>query len=105
MAVWQWACSNGWLPLTFGVTSTGTAISGSGAASNATLAWLGGGALAAGGGGMSTGNGLLALLRTVGWTIAGLMLTTSGGAGVYTNLKMMKRLKRPWTEEEGWNFN
>jgi hypothetical protein len=41
----------------FGTASTGTAISGlSGiAASNATLAWLGGGSLAAGGGGMALG--------------------------------------------------
>ncbi|MDM5329849.1 hypothetical protein [Neobacillus sp. CF12] len=45
----------------FGVASTGTAIAGlSGAASvNATLAWLGGGAVAAGGGGMAVGTAVL----------------------------------------------
>ena len=42
---------------TFGVASTGTAIStlSGAAATNAALAWLGGGALAAGGGGMAAG--------------------------------------------------
>ena len=42
---------------TFGVASTGTAISAlsGAAATNAALAWLGGGALAAGGGGMAAG--------------------------------------------------
>ena len=41
-----------------GVASTGTAISGlsGAAATNATLAWLGGGSLAAGGGGMALGS-------------------------------------------------
>jgi phage shock protein A len=45
----------------FGAASTGTAISGlSGvAATNATLAWLGGGSLAAGGGGMALGSAVL----------------------------------------------
>lgn len=45
----------------FGVASTGTAIAGlSGAAAqSATLAWLGGGALAAGGGGMAVGAAVL----------------------------------------------
>ena len=48
---------------TFGTAATGTAISSlSGiAATNAALAWLGGGALAAGGGGMAAGSAILAL--------------------------------------------
>lgn len=54
-----YAVSQGTLGLVglFGTASTGTAISGlSGAAAwNATLAWLGGGSLAAGGGGMALG--------------------------------------------------
>lgn len=52
---------------TFGVASTGTAISAlSGAAANsAALAWLGGGALAAGGGGMSAGTAFLGLAGPV----------------------------------------
>lgn len=46
---------------TFGVASTGTAISGlsGAAATNAMLAWLGGGSLAAGGGGMALGSIIL----------------------------------------------
>lgn len=65
---------------TFGVASTGTAIStlSGAAATNAALAWLGGGALAAGGGGMVAGNAFLALAGPVGWAIAGVALLTSG---------------------------
>ena len=65
---------------TFGVASTGTAISAlsGAAATNAALAWLGGGALAAGGGGVAAGNALLALAGPVGWAIAGVALVTSG---------------------------
>lgn len=65
---------------TFGVASTGTAISAlSGvAATNAALAWLGGGALAAGGGGMASGSAFLALAGPIGWTIAGLSVIASG---------------------------
>ncbi|MCC8136008.1 MAG: hypothetical protein LIO40_04960 [Ruminococcus sp.] len=57
---------------TFGVASTGTAISSlsGAAATNAALAWLGGGALTAGGGGMAAGSAFLALAGPVGWTIA-----------------------------------
>ena len=55
----------------FGTASTGTAISGlSGAAAwNATLAWLGGGSLAAGGGGMALGTMVLGGI-TVGPALA-----------------------------------
>lgn len=65
---------------TFGVASTGTAISTlSGAtATNAALAWLGGGALATGGGGMAAGNAFLGLAGPVGWAIAGVALLGSG---------------------------
>lgn len=65
---------------TFGVASTGTAISAlsGAAATNAALAWLGGGALAAGGGGMAAGNVFLALAGPVGWAIAGVALIASG---------------------------
>ncbi|MGL5550443.1 MAG: hypothetical protein ACRDD4_12145 [Culicoidibacterales bacterium] len=77
---------------TFGVASTGTAISAlSGAAANsAALAWLGGGALAAGGGGMSAGTALLALAGPVGWTIAGVAGAASIGSGIYANIKNKK---------------
>lgn len=65
---------------TFGVASTGTAISAlsGAAATNAALAWLGGGALAAGGGGMAAGNAFLAMAGPVGWAIAGVALLGSG---------------------------
>lgn len=64
---------------TFGVASTGTAISSlnGAAATNAALAWLGGGALSAGGGGMAAGNFLLGLAGPVGWTIAGIAIVGS----------------------------
>lgn len=65
---------------TFGVASTGTAITtlSGAAATNAALAWLGGGALAAGGGGMAAGNAFLALAGPVGWAIAGVAIVGSG---------------------------
>ncbi len=68
-----------WVATTFGTASTGTAISAlsGAAATNAALAWLGGGAVAAGGGGMAAGHALLALAGPVGWGIAGASLLTS----------------------------
>lgn len=65
---------------TFGVASTGTAIStlSGAAATNAALAWLGGGALAAGGGGISAGGAVLSLAGPVGWAIAATAIVTSG---------------------------
>ncbi len=65
---------------TFGVASTGTAISAlsGAAATNAALAWLGGGALAVGGGGMAAGNAFLALAGPIGWAIAGVAIAASG---------------------------
>jgi len=65
---------------TFGVASTGTAISAlsGAAATNAALAWLGGGALAAGGGGMAAGNAFLALAGPIGWAIASVSIVASG---------------------------
>jgi len=69
---------------TFGTASTGTAISAlsGAAATNAALAWLGGGALAAGGGGMAAGQTFLALAGPVGWAIGGVALV---GSGIYLN--------------------
>lgn len=68
-----------WAATTFGVASTGTAIStlSGAAATNAALAWLGGGALAAGGGGTAAGTALLALAGPIGWTVAGATLLVS----------------------------
>lgn len=58
---------------TLGTASTGTAISAlsGAAATNAALAWLGGGALATGGGGVAAGEAFLALAGPVGWAIGG----------------------------------
>lgn len=68
-----------WAATTFGVASTGTAIStlSGAAASNAALAWLGGGALAVGGGGGAAGSALLALAGPIGWSMAGASLLVS----------------------------
>ena len=80
-----------WIATTFGAASTGTAISTlSGvAATNAALAWLGGGALAAGGGGAAAGGALLALAGPVGWTIAGAGLLAS--IALFTKKKLENR--------------
>lgn len=69
---------------TFGTASTGTAISAlSGAAAvNASLAWLGGGTLAAGGGGMAAGEVLLALAGPIGWAAAG--VSALGGLAYFS---------------------
>lgn len=71
---------------TFGVASTGTAISAlsGAAATNAALAWLGGGAIVAGGGGMAGGSALLALAGPIGWAVGGLLLA---GTGVFSYRK------------------
>ncbi len=80
-----------WVATTFGTASTGTAIStlSGAAATNATLAWLGGGALAAGGGGTGAGGALLALAGPIGWTIAGATLLTS--IALFTKKKFENR--------------
>ncbi len=64
----------------FGVASTGTAVSAlsGAAAANAALAWLGGGALAAGGGGMVAGEAFLALMGPIGLAIAGVGVIAGG---------------------------
>ena len=82
---------------TFGTASTGTAISAlsGAAATNAALAWLGGGAVAAGGGGMAAGKVLLALAGPVGWTIGGLAI---GGSAIYLN-KRNKEVAEKATKE------
>jgi len=68
-----------WAATTFGTASTGTAISAlsGAAATNAALAWLGGGTLAVGGGGAAAGSALLAMAGPIGWTVAGATLLAS----------------------------
>ncbi len=83
---------------TFGVASTGTAISAlsGAAATNAALAWLGGGALAAGGGGMAAGNAFLAMCGPIGWAIAGVALLGSGFL-LYKGNEEKKKLENVFT--------
>ncbi len=78
---------------TFGVASTGVAISSLNgiAATNAALAWLGGGTLAAGGGGVAAGEAFLAMAGPIGWAIAGLSLLASG-LFIWKNSNDNKRL-------------
>ena len=84
-----------WIATTFGTASTGTAISAlsGAAATNAALAWLGGGTLAVGGGGMAAGEALLALAGPVGWSIAGVTLLTSVVLFANKKLKLEKEKK------------
>lgn len=83
-----------WVATTYGVASTGTAISTlhGAVATKAALAWLGGGALAAGGGGTAAGTALLALAGPVGWGIAGLSSVTSVTMSGLKNSKIAKQM-------------
>lgn len=85
--------------MALGSASTGTAIAGlsGAAATNATLAWLGGGAIAAGGGGMALGTAVL------GGIVAGPALLVAGGIfdakakeklnNAYSNLAKAKKIE------------
>lgn len=77
-----------WTVSTFATASTGTAISSlSGAAAwNATLAWLGGGSLAAGGGGMAAGATVLASI-----TYASMGLVALASAGLISSVYYSKK--------------
>lgn len=71
-----------WGVTSFAAASTGTAISGltGAAATNATLAWLGGGSLAAGGGGMAAGAVVLNLIMIAPAALIGGMTFAIVGA-------------------------
>ena len=96
-ALLGWGTYGGVMAL--GTASTGAAIGGlsGAAATNATLAWLGGGALAAGGGGMALGTMVL------GGIIAGPALLVAGGIfgskakeklnNAYSNLSEAKKIE------------
>ena len=86
---------------TFGTASTGAAISAlsGAAATNAALAWLGGGAIAAGGGGMAAGNTLLILAGPVGWTIGGLAIA---GSATYRIAHHCSGRRDRWIILYGW---
>ncbi|MGQ9483289.1 hypothetical protein [Chloroflexus sp.] len=81
---------------TLGVASTGTAIStlSGAAATNATLAWLGGGALAAGGGGMALGTAVL------GGLVTGPALLTAGFLAQRTVAQIKTKVERQIAEME-----
>ena len=68
-----------WVATTFGTASTGTAIStlSGAAATQAALAWLGGGTLVTGGGGVAAGEAFLLMTGPIGWGVAGATLLTS----------------------------
>lgn len=85
---------------TFGTASTGTAIASlsGAAATNAALAWLGGGALAAGGGGMAAGNALLLLAGPVGWAIGGVTLAGAGLLASHTNAEAAEKATQATVE-------
>ena len=90
---------------TFGVASTGTAISAltGAAATNAALAWLGGGAVVVGGGGMFAGNALLALAGPIGWAIGGTALVGSALFARYQNEKFADQALKADSEIETQN--
>lgn len=81
---------------TFGAASTGTLIStlSGAAATNAALAWIGGGALAVGGGGMAAGNAFLAMSGPVGWAIGGTALVGGGLLANSKNKKVAEKAER-----------
>lgn len=82
-----------WVATTFGTASTGAAISTlSGAvAQSASLAFLGGGAVAMGGGGVAAGEALLALAGPIGWGVAG---ATVVATLIFHNIKVRDAQKR-----------
>ncbi|MDY4161106.1 MAG: hypothetical protein SOX94_06325 [Prevotella sp.] len=77
-----------WGVTSFAAASTGTAISSlsGAAATNATLAWLGGGSLAAGGGGMAAGAAVLS-----GITYASMGVVALASAGLMANAIYSKK--------------
>lgn len=85
-----------WIATTFGTASTGTAIStlSGAAATNAALAWIGGGTIALGGGGIAAGQALLALAGPIGWGLAGASLLTSIVLFANKKMKLGKEKKK-----------
>lgn len=87
---------------TFGVASTGTAISAltGAAATNAALAWLGGGAIVAGGGGMASGGALIGILAgPVAWAIGGTILLGTAGYALWNKSEKNEELAKKINEE------
>ncbi|TPR14257.1 hypothetical protein [Apilactobacillus timberlakei] len=82
-----------------GTASTGAAISGlsGAAATNATLAWLGGGSIAAGGAGVAGGEAVLGAIPIVGWALSGVTLAATG---FFVNNKNGKTAKQAYKKAE-----
>lgn len=80
----------------FGTTAGGTAIGTlvGVAETNAFLAWLGGGAIAAGGGGVAAGSAIFAAIPIVGWALAAI------GVGVTTITITLNRRKNRETAQK-----
>ena len=85
-----------WAVGQFAIASTGTAISSlsGAAATNATLAWLGGGAISAGGGGIALGTTVLS-----GITYASASIFALAAAGLIASMRYSKKL----TEAQEYN--
>lgn len=79
----------------------GAALTGA-AETNAFLAWVGGGSLAAGGGGMAAGAATLAILKRTGWGLA-LIGAASIGIGVHQIIKRKKQEKQLSENEKKQN--
>ena len=96
-----------WIATTFGKASTGVAISAlnGAAASNAALAWLGGGAVAAGGGGVAAGSALLSLMGPIGLATGGSITVVSLVRAFWKKKKLQKEKReevnhiREWTSQ------
>lgn len=82
---------------TFGAASAGTAISAltGAAATNAALAWLGGGTLVAGGAGVAGGEALLALAGPIGWAIGGAAVV---GGGLFASGKNKEAAEKMYSQ-------
>lgn len=93
------------LATTFGIAGTGAAIStlSGSAASNAVLAWIGGGTIAAGGGGMALGSTILGLMGPVGWGIAGLSIVGGGWSLRSKNDKIVAEYQKATKEYQHHN--
>lgn len=83
------------LAMSIGTASTGATIAGlsGAAATNAALAWLGGGAIAAGGAGIAGGEALLALTGPIGWAIGGTIAVSTGLWARGKNAEAVKNMK------------